>query len=167
LPFGILLVAGEVAKAFDILPASTPVGEAVRWAWLRFTGSSDALALDPAEQAIGNLRQWIAERWGSSIREVEIATGVRDVVAWYDKDTVYLPTKRIREAAGGVLKEQHIVRILSERGLLIRRHDAKRIALRTVPHVGKVDVYALRRNELGRHETSDAGLPHLRVVSDE
>jgi hypothetical protein len=167
LPFGILLIAGELAKALGILPASTPVGEAVRWAWLRFTGSSDAVALNPAEQVIGNLRQWIAERWGSSIREVETVTGVRDAVAWYDADTVYLPTKRIREAAGEVLKEQHIVRILSERGLLARRHDAKRIALRTVPSVGKVDVYALRRDELGRHETNDAGVPHLRVVSDE
>ncbi len=167
LPFGLLLVAGELAKAFAILPASTPVSEAVRWAWLRFAESSDAVALDPAEQAIGNLRHWIAERWGTSIREVKTETGMRDAVAWYDADTVYLPVKRIREAAGGVLKEQHIVRMLSERGLLARRHDAKRIALRTVPHVGKVDVYALRRDEFGRHKTSEASPSHLRVVSDE
>jgi len=36
-----------------------------------------------------------------------------------------------------------------------------------VPHVGKVDVYALRRDEFGRHKTSEVGSSHLRVVSDE
>jgi hypothetical protein len=167
LPFGLLEVAGELARASGILPASTPVSKAVRWAWQRFAESSDAVALDPAEQAIGNLRHWIAERWGTSIREVDTETGVRDAVAWYDADTVYLPGKRIREAAGGVLKEQHIVRMLSERNLLARRHDAKRIALRTVPHVGKVDVYALRRDEFGRPKTSQAASSHLQVVADE
>ena len=101
-----------------------------------------------------------------SIRHVEIATGARDAVAWFDKSTVYLPVKRLREAAGDVLKEQLIVKVLSERGLLARRHDARRIALRVVPHVGKVDVYALRREEFGRPETSGE-TAHLRVVRDE
>jgi hypothetical protein len=150
LPFGLLLVAGELAINLGILPVSTPVGEVVKWAWCRFTASSDAFALDPAEQAINNIRQWVAERWGVSIRHVEVATGMRDAVAWFDGDTVYLPTNRLREAAGEVLKEQEISKVLEERGLLSKRGDEKRLAVKYVPKVGHLQCYALRRTELGR-----------------
>jgi hypothetical protein len=66
--FGLLLTAGELAKAFGLLPATTRVAEAVRWGWCRFVASSDALALDPPAQAIRNLRTWIAERWDVTVK---------------------------------------------------------------------------------------------------
>ena len=60
IPFAILLVAGEMAVTFELVPAETPVKEAVQWAWDRFKRSSDAAALDPDAQTIANLQRWIA-----------------------------------------------------------------------------------------------------------
>jgi hypothetical protein len=49
-PFALLLVAGELAKALDIIPAAADVRKAVLWAWERYLGSSEAVALDPASR---------------------------------------------------------------------------------------------------------------------
>ncbi|WP_147041406.1 DUF927 domain-containing protein, partial [Skermanella aerolata] len=106
--FALLHVAGQLAKAFNLLPASMEVSEAVNWAWCRFLASTDAVVLNPEDQAIGNIIRWIAERWGVTIRHVDGDGGMRDAVAWHDDRAVYLPTERIREAAGGALKEQQI-----------------------------------------------------------
>ena len=70
-PFALLLVAGELARATGILPATTAVSEAVGWAWERFGQSSDALALDPAEQAITQLQLWLLERWDVTVKNVD------------------------------------------------------------------------------------------------
>ena len=140
---------------FAVLPETTTVSAAVQWAWGRFTESSDALALDPVELAINNIRQWVAERWGVSIRQIEVATGVREAVAWFDADTVYLPTTRIRDAAGDVLKEGHIIKALNERGSLSKRTNEKRLAVKYVPNVGHVQCYALRRAVFGRPDESN------------
>jgi hypothetical protein len=163
-PFAVLLVAGQLAKGFGILPADTPVSEVVGWAWKRFETSSDAVALTPEEQAVGNLRQRIAELWGVSIRNVSEVSGNKEAIGWFDDDAIYIPVTRIREMAGSTLKGQLIAQVLNGRGLLARRHDAKRLALRTIPMIGKVDCYALKRSEFGRMGTSR---PHLRTVGDE
>lgn len=153
--FGLLVVAGELAKAFGILPAATPVGAAVQWAWARFQSSSDALALKPDDQAVEHLRRWIAERWNVSIRDVTAEGGNREAVAWYDDKAVYIPTNRIAEAAGGALKEQQIGKVLDERQLIERRQSAKRLAVKYIPRVGHVQAYALKRSEFGRSDSSD------------
>jgi hypothetical protein len=67
-PFGILFMAGRLAKCFGLLPASVDLPAVIKWAWARFLASSDAMALDPVEAAIGHIRAWIAERWLSSVR---------------------------------------------------------------------------------------------------
>jgi hypothetical protein len=46
-PFALLLVAGELAKALDIIPAAADIRKAVLWAWERYLGSSEAVALEP------------------------------------------------------------------------------------------------------------------------
>ncbi len=95
------------------------MAQVVRWAWGRFKQSTDAMALDPGTQAVTNLRTWIAERWGSSIRPTNSTDGdrvSRDAVGWYDGDAVYLPTARLREAAGGALKETEIAKALDRPG---------------------------------------------------
>jgi hypothetical protein len=157
MPFALLLVAGELAKALDIIPAAD-VRKAVLWAWERYLGSSEAVALDPAEQVLSHLRTWIAERWDVTVKSVDAAwddpdgrrVNNRETVAWYDADAVYIPTTRLREAAGNVLTEREIAQALDKRGLLARRNDSRRIALRRVPNVGRVDAYALRRDQFGR-----------------
>jgi hypothetical protein len=81
---------------------------------------------------------------------------VRDAVAWYDNSAVYLPTERIREAAGGALKELLIAKALNERGLLAKRGSTTRLAVGYVPKVGYIQAYALSRTHFGR-STSTAG----------
>jgi hypothetical protein len=150
LPFGILAMAGELAHEFALVPPAVDVTQVVSWAWKRFGQSSDARALDPAEAAIASLRTWIAERWGSSIRP----TGgdektFRDAIGWYDAEAVYLPTARLREAAGGSLKEAEIARALDGRGLLAKTKDADHRFVNYVPKVGRIQAYALSRSEFG------------------
>jgi hypothetical protein len=154
----------------DRLPAERH-GDATRddEAWGRYLGSSEAIALDPAEQTVSHLRTWIAERWDVTVKSVDAAwddldgrrLNNRETFAWYDADTVYVPTTRLREAAGNVLTEREVAQALDQRGLLTRRHDERRIALRRVPNVGRIDAYALRRDQFGRPALG-AG-PDLRV----
>ena len=48
---------------------------AMQWAWERFCSSSDAVALDPDRQAVINIRQYIAERWDVTIKNVNAGNG--------------------------------------------------------------------------------------------
>lgn len=155
IPFALLLIAGELAKGFGIIPGRAPVKEAVIWAWERFQQSSDSLALDPEVQFIANLRRWIAERWDVLIKSTKATGGInnRETIAWYDETAVYIPKDTIREAAGNVLKESHIGAMLDKRGFLAQRTETDRFCVRWVPQVGKVTSYALRRSEFGRTDT--------------
>ncbi len=144
------------------MPAETKVAEAVQWGWQRFGASSDALALDPPAQVVATLRTWIAERWGVTIKPTNpgidcfgsARVNNRESVGWYDDDAVYVPTRRIREAAGSTLKEQEIARILDKRGLIATR-GRERLAVRYVPKVGHVQCYALRRDAFGRSDREE------------
>jgi hypothetical protein len=151
--FGLLAVAGQLAIHFGLLTAQPgQINEAVRWAWTQFCASSDALALDPERQAVDHIRGWLAERWDVTVKATSGQTGHggRETVAWYDDDIVYVPTKRLAEAAGDALKERHIAKMLADKGLLAKRHSEKRLAVQWVPNVGPVQCYALRRDVFGR-----------------
>jgi hypothetical protein len=154
-PFACLLIAGELAKALNVIPQSADVRAAVLWAWNRFLDSSEAVALDPVEQAVSNLRTWIAAGWDVTVKSVDTGwedgrpPNNRETLAWYDPDAIYIPTSRLREAAGSVLTEREIAQALDSRGLLARRQDTRRIAIRRVPRVGRIDAYALRRDAFG------------------
>jgi hypothetical protein len=154
IPFAVVAIAGNLAQEFGILPGEADVAGAIRWAWERFCSSSDALAIDPARQAVVNIRQYVAERWDVTIKAVKpgTVTNNREAVGWYDDCTVYLPTNTIAEAAGGTLKEQRIAAALDQGGHLSRRGGRTRIAIRFVPNIGHVDCYALRRREFGRSD---------------
>jgi Domain of unknown function (DUF927)/Toprim domain len=166
-PFACLLVAGELAKALDVIPRAADVRDAVLWAWNRFLESSEAVALDPVEQAVSNLPTWIAAWWDVTVKSVDTGwedgrrPNNRETLGWYDPEAVYIPTSRLRQAAGDALTEREIAQALDSRGLLARRHDARRIAIRRVPRVGRIDAYALRRDEFG-HITAGAE-PELKV----
>ena len=144
LPFGLLLAAGGLASAFGLLPDGVDAGGAVTWAWQAFHGSSDAVALRPEELLVRNLRTWIAERWDVTIRSTapvfdfsgQARKESREALGWYDHDAVYLPTGRIREAAGGTLKEVQIARILDREGLLAKREsDLRKSRSATCPRL--------------------------------
>jgi hypothetical protein len=155
-PLALLMIAGELAKMFSLIPPEAAVPEAVRWAWERFTKSSDAAALDPETRVIMSLRGWIAERWDVTIKSVDAQTGInnREAVAWYDNSAVYIPKARIREASGNALKESQIGAALDHRGLLAARPEDDRFYVRWVPKIGRIAAYALRRSEFGHSENA-------------
>ena len=167
-PFAFLAISSALAQQFGILPIEADVGGAIRWAWARFSGFADALALDPDRQALINIRQYVAERFDVTIKNVNAGSGTnnREAVAWYDDDAVYLPTNKIAEAAGGALKEQRIAAVLDKGGYLSRRGDKSRVAVRWVPKIGRVACYALRRSEFGRTDRS-IDPDQLRVVASD
>ncbi len=154
IPFAILSTAGSMAKRLGILPAEVEVSPAIRWAWDRFIKSTDAVALDPEQQAVANLGAWIAERWGSTILptapDEHGRPHSRDAVGWYDDAAVYIPTGRIVDAAGGALKELEIGRALDAQDMIVKKHDASCFYVSYVPKVGKVKAYALKRAQFGR-----------------
>lgn len=156
LPFAILETTGRLAQRLGILPTEIDVARAVRWAWARFADSSDAVALNPEQQATTNLRAWIAERWGSSIHptvpEDTGRTPMRDALGWYDDEAVYIPTHRIVEAAGGSLKEIEIGRVLKAQDFIVKTHGADCFYVSYVPKIGKVKAYALSRKAFGRSQ---------------
>ena len=151
-PLAVVAVAGKLAQAFKILPDEADIAGAVKWAWASFGGSAEARSLDPETQMMGNLQRAVAERWEVSIRAVSNThLSSRDAIAWYDDEAVYVPTSRICELAGGILKEQAIARLLNKGGHLARK-DHNRLVVRYVPKVGYVTCYALKRSVFGRPE---------------
>jgi hypothetical protein len=156
-PFAILEVAGTLARKFGLIPAGTDESHIVTWAWERFLQSSDALALDPVRQVITNIRAYIAERWNTSIQPVVPSEGrkpPRDAVGWYDADAVYVLADRLREAAGGSLKEVEVAKVLDAQGLIRKRRDGKSRYVSYVPQIGPVKAYALCRSGF-RHTGCD------------
>lgn len=153
LPFAILQTAGQIARRVGVIPEATDVPRAITWAWGKFRSSSGAVAMSPEEQAITNLRLWIADRWGSSIRLTDAEASPRETVGWHDADAVYIPTSRLREASGGSLKEEAVAKILEDKGFLVRKERDGRLYTRYVPRVGKVNAYALSRSEFGKSNT--------------
>jgi hypothetical protein len=156
-PLAIIYVAGHLGIQFGLLPlAQDALHEAVQWAWHHFRESREAGDLDPTTQIVPNIRRWLAERWDVTVKPVDprnskIGAAVslpglnnREAVAWYDDTAVYIPAKRLVEAADVLLSETAIARFLDRSGALARRGNDQRIAVRYVPCIGKLDAYALR-----------------------
>lgn len=150
-------VAGGIAQEAEILPKSINIPRVIGWAWARFRSSSNAAILNPDEAITLKVRTWIAERWNVTIRHVEGEAGNREAVAWYDKDAVYIPKERLREASGGMMKEVAVAKILAEAKHLLKQQDAAHRTVPYVPKIGKVTAYALDRSHYGR---SDAAKPY-------
>lgn len=150
LPFALLQLAGEWAIEFGLLPAQCRIGQAVEWAWDKYLESPDATALNPQEQTVHLLREFIARNWNSSIKPVDADSGYnsREADGWYDDETVYLPQAGFRKAIGGQLKEREAAKIVKEAGLLTR-HDAEHCTIRNIPKI-RTRGYALSRKQFGR-----------------
>jgi hypothetical protein len=152
IPLAVVLVSGELAKSFDLLPADTPIREAVQWAWNRYLRSPDAAALNPEKQVIESLQTWISERWGVTIKPVDAPSELnnREAIGWYDEKAVYIPKGRLREAVGNILKESQIGAILSDLGCLAEKPKQDRYTVEWIPSIGRTPAYALSRSMFGR-----------------
>ena len=152
LPFALLLISGEMAKSFGLLPNTTDVAYAVRWAWEQFCQSWESRALRPEEQAIENLQEFVLSRWGSTIHSInrsDADSRSREIEGWYNDDTVYLRSTLIQEACGRILKQRHIGHLLANRDLLTEKEKG-RYNVNYVPGVGTVRCYALKRPFFGK-----------------
>ena len=56
---------------------------------------------------------------------------------------------RLREAAGGSLKEIEVAKALDAQGLIVKRRDSKSRYVSYVPQIGSVKAYALCRSAFG------------------
>lgn len=152
LPFAILMTAGRMARKFGVLPDNIDVEGAVHWAWKAFSTSTDAIALDPAEQAINSLKLWVAQNWNHAINPIDTPLGEKEVtrktLAWYDDSIIYIPADEIVEAAGGSLKETEIGRALSEKNIIAKRKSPECFYHNFIPKRGRIKNYALRRYEI-------------------
>lgn len=159
LPLAILAMAGGMAQDYGLLPAGPMVTDAIRWAWIGFQESSDAVALDPAEQAITSIRQWVSEKWNTSVQGLDATERpTRDAEAWWDDDAVYIVPRRLEIAAGGTLKEGLIAKALSSAGMLAKTKDAEHLYVGYVRKLGHLKAYALSRAHFGRELPADIAL---------
>lgn len=156
--FGLLMVAGKMAVSYGVLPPAVQVERSVLWAWHRFVDSTSGSALDPELQAIEALRAWVMARWDVTIKQVRSGTDYGAKVnnnqkaeGWFDDTAIYLTAGQgvLEAACGGILKEDHLARMLDRRSMLARRGDAKNIPVRRIPKIGPVRAYALSRRQLG------------------
>jgi hypothetical protein len=150
LPFALITVSGELARRLGVLPPVANVKPAVKWAWATFVDSLGATALDPEQVAENNLRRYVAEHRGITIKKTNPgpydAHNNRDAIGWYDDRAVYIPVERIADAVGGVLSERAIGQMLQRRELLAG-HNKDRLTVRYVPKIGYVPSYALKLTE--------------------
>jgi hypothetical protein len=151
IPFAVVSIAGALAQQFEVIPVEADIAGAVRGAWGQFISSSDALALDPEEQAIANIQRFVKQAWDVTIRDTTGCALInREAEGWYDTDAVYLPKETLTKAVRGLLSEAQVARLLDRRDYLAKRGDRNRIATRYVPKVGHIDCYALKRSVFGR-----------------
>jgi hypothetical protein len=152
-PFALIWVAGELAKELEILPPSLDIVAVVKWAWGEYAQSAGAEALKPEDKAEANLRRWVAERVAVTIKDVSHSApewrNNREPVGWYDNGAVYISAAYLVEAAGGVLSEPAIARMLRDRDLLAWPRKG-RLHVRYVPKIGYLKAYALRFDQFAQ-----------------
>jgi hypothetical protein len=144
-PLAIVQVAAELAQEFGLIPRQADCAKVVQWAWDRFREASDRLVRTPEERAIEALSLFIAQRWDVSIRAIDASRPAnREAEGWYDDDAIYIPAGLLSPAAGNILKQKPLAKILKEKGLLARTEgDHSTVRVRS----GKrfLRIYALAR----------------------
>ncbi|NDY56902.1 hypothetical protein G3N56_09125 [Desulfovibrio sulfodismutans] len=135
---------------FNILPKEIDHLKVVIWACNNYLESFSSIILKPMVQIIENIQHWIAARWDVTIKDIcyKPHENNREAVGWYNNYAVYIPSSSIVEAAGNAAKKEHIAKILSEQGLLFKRHSAKQATINYVSGIGAGKFYALDRYKL-------------------
>jgi hypothetical protein len=120
--FAILMVCGEIFVEADIVPVSKQdMADTVEWAWNNWLTGDDAKKLAPVSHSVDKLIAYLQNTPGKvkPTRDPDAATN--EVLAYYDNDTVYLPTHSIDKIPGLQSSIQAILNELENRGLLIRQ----------------------------------------------
>lgn len=153
--FGAALVAGELAKAANLLPREFPSHAVISWAWQAATAGIESLT--PTDRALGRIQEFVSRRWGTSIVPL-VGDDVRrsgPVDGWYDNDRVFIPTSVAQEASGNTLPARALARALQEAGWM---EEAPQGAVR-----GDRKRHAAARRPDGGGWYRGEGLPRCRV----
>ena len=71
-------------------------------------------------------------------------------MGWWDDNAVYLTPERLKEAAGGTLKEELIASALNDAGMIHKTKGGRHLYVSWVPSCGRMKAYALSRDHFGR-----------------
>jgi hypothetical protein len=144
-PLAIVQVAAELAQEFGLLPKDADCAKAVQWAWDRFREASDRLVISPEERAIEALSLFIAQRWDVSIRAMDASRpAMREAEGWYDDKEICIPVDLLSRAAGNILPQKVLAKVLKGKGLLART-DAHHNTVRARDGKRFLRFYALSR----------------------
>ena len=137
--FAILMVCGEILVEASIVPVSVDaMSETVEWAWNNWLTGDDAKKLAPVSHSVDKLIEFLQNNPGKvkSIRHPDAATN--EVLAYFDDDTVYLPTSSIEKIPGLQSSKGAILNELEGRDMLIRQGTRKKNRTHSrIPKVGK------------------------------
>jgi hypothetical protein len=148
MPLALIQTAGELAQEFGVLPAFDLAG-AIKWAWNRYLVSADAASLDPDQNCIDALRDWIARNWEVSIKNLfDNSPPYRQADGWFDDNCIYILADQIVDAVGIGLKRAEIARVLDRHGLL-KHTDGDRKSYRRMPGMPGVTVFCIDRTKMG------------------
>jgi putative DNA primase/helicase len=122
-PFAVMGVAGDVAKAAGVIPVKADLQGAIEWAWTSYLSSSEAEPLNPMARAIDRMRETLQRDWDVEIFELaalQVANDNHRAVkwGWYDDDTIYILRERLSDLAGKADKPQAIAKALRDFGFL-------------------------------------------------
>jgi hypothetical protein len=116
--FATLKMVGDIMRYHDIISASDlDVDRCIRWGWETFLAGEEAAALNPAEQSVDALLVWLRSNPGV-VRRVGDKFGHREVIAWYDDLTVYIPKDNLSKIPTLTTSTKAVLEELDDRCLL-------------------------------------------------
>jgi hypothetical protein len=144
--FGVVWLVGEIMQACDLAPADADIERVIRWAWDGYVGASEML--DPRTANVRAVETYLRANVGVTVFKCRPGADDprpnREVVAWYDAETVYVRADKIEGLPGVTLSRNELATALATAGLMDERAaSAKRTTHPYVPGQGKVPHYRL------------------------
>jgi putative DNA primase/helicase len=155
-PLAVIWKAAEFAREFGLIPTDADCERVIRWAWESFLQGAERLVRQPEERAIEALSLFIAQRWDSTIRDLDGSRpATREAEGWYDKNEICIPADLLSQASGNILPQKPLAKMLKERGLLARTEEHHN-AVRFREGKNRLRVYALVRDAFAPKEAAPA-----------
>lgn len=140
--FAILLVTLRLMKMGEIINATDEqIMHAVVWGWQSFLDTSEATALDPANQSTNALLRWLRCN-PQQVRPIGDKYSYREVLAWYDETTVYIPADNFAKIPPLTTTPKAVLDELKERKMLRPASD-KNLRHTYIPRHGPESHYRL------------------------